>query len=219
LGRFIVQVEELRLHDLIRHVFRFFAHLGGFGLLGLGVLDSSILFMPLGNDLLVIILTARKPGLFWYYAMMATIGSLIGCALTDALSRKLGESGLERMVPKHKLERVQRRMQKHAWWLLGLASLMPPPFPFTVFLMAASALQYSRPKLFTAIGVGRMVRFVALAGLAVAFGRHILRLMRTSAVEYFVIGLAVISIIGSVFSILKWVRSGRGRRQPQAATT
>ena len=56
------------MHELIRHALHFFARMGGFGLIGFGILDSSFLFLPLGNDLLLIVLTARKPELFWYYA-------------------------------------------------------------------------------------------------------------------------------------------------------
>ena len=86
------------MHELIRHALHFFGRMGGFGLIRFGILDSSFLFLPLGNDVLLIVLTARKPDLFWYYALMAALGSLIGCTLTDAVSRKLGESGLERMA-------------------------------------------------------------------------------------------------------------------------
>jgi membrane protein YqaA with SNARE-associated domain len=52
--------------------------MGAFGLAGLGLLDSSFLFLPLGNDLLLVLLTAGKPGLFWYYALMSTLGSKLG---------------------------------------------------------------------------------------------------------------------------------------------
>jgi membrane protein YqaA with SNARE-associated domain len=190
--------------------------MGGFGLIGFGILDSSFLFLPLGNDLLLIVLTARKPDLFWYYALMAALGSLIGCTLTDAVSRKLGESGLERMANPHRVKRLQEKIEKHAWWILGAAALLPPPFPFTVFLIAASGLQMSRWKVLGAVGTGRLVRFFVLALLAVQYGRHILRIMCRPEVEYAVIALAVISIIGSVFSIINWVRS---TRQPRPQPT
>jgi hypothetical protein len=76
----------------------------------------------------------------------------------------------------------------------------------------------SRWKVLAAVGTGRLVRFFVLALLAVQYGRHILRIIRRPEVEYVVIALAVISIIGSVFSIIKWVRSTRHRRlQPAYA--
>ena len=198
----------------IRQVFRFFAQLGGFGLLGLGILDSSFLFMPLGNDLLIVALTARKPDLFWYYAIMATLGSMIGVTLTDLVSRKLGEVGLERIVARQKLERVKARLKSHTWWGLGMAALLPPPFPFTAFVIAASAVQVSRWRVLSAVAAGRAVRFITLSLLAVQYGRQVLRMAERPEVQYFVLGLAVISIAGSVLSVMKWVQSARAPRVP-----
>ena len=183
-----------------------------FGLIAMGVLDSSFLFLPFGNDLLVVALTARNPHRFWLYASAATVGSLLGCSLTDIVSRKIGEAGLQKLVGPGKLDHVQQRLKKHAFWVLGAAALMPPPFPFTVFLIAASAIQISRWRVLTAAGVGRLLRFIALSLLAAKFGRGILRLSERDEIQYFVGGLAVISIIGSALSIAKWIRSSRSDR-------
>jgi membrane protein YqaA with SNARE-associated domain len=199
---------------LIRSAIRFFLQLGAFGLIAMGVLDSSFLFLPFGNDLLVVALTARNPDKFWLYAMAAAAGSLLGCTLTDFVSRKIGEAGLEKLVGRGKLEQVQQRLKKHTFWALGAAALLPPPFPFTVFLIAASAIQIARWRVLTAVGIGRLVRFVTLGLLAARFGRGILRLSQRDEVQYFVVALAVVSIVGSAVSITKWVRSSRGGRGP-----
>src|SRR5256885_2158782 len=123
---------------LIRRLYLLFAHFGGFGLLALGIADSSFLFVPLGNDLLFIAMTARNRGLMIYYAVMATIGSVIGCYSIDVLSRKGGEKGLGKSVPGRQLEYIKRRTEKNAGWALTLACLMPPPFPFTAFVASAA---------------------------------------------------------------------------------
>lgn len=202
---------------MIRSVLRFFIRLGVFGLVLMGVLDSSILFLPFGNDLLVVFLTARRPQLFWLYALVATAGSLLGCTITDWLSRKLGEVGIQKMVSSNRLKSVQERLKKHTFWALSLAALMPPPFPFTVFLIGASALQISRRAVLGSVAVGRAVRFSILSVLATIYGRQIIRMTRTDAVQYFVIGLAVVSIAGSAFSIAKWLRSARQGRSARTA--
>ena len=202
---------------MVRSVIRFFLAMGVWGLLGMGALDSSILFLPFGNDLLVVALTARQPDKWWLYAIGAAAGSLIGCTITDFLSRKLGEAGLEKMVDPRRLEAVQQRLKKHAFWVLGMAALMPPPFPFTVFLIAASAIQISRWRVLTAVGVGRLIRFTILSLLAARFGAYILRFSKRDELQYFIIGLAVISIAGSVLSVMKWVRSSRPARGPKEA--
>jgi len=84
------------LKSIVRHLVRTFAHLGGTGVLALSALDSSPLFVPFGNDLLFIVMSARKHEMMMYYTLMATVGSVLGCLLDDALSRKGGEKALER---------------------------------------------------------------------------------------------------------------------------
>src|SRR5512146_25866 len=153
-------------------LFAFVREFGGVSLLIIGILDSSFLFMPLGNDLLVIALTARhhNVGSMLYFAGMSTVGSILGCLLVDAIFRKEGEERLEKHLPKKRFDYVKRKITANAAWALALASIAPPPFPFTPFIMAASALQYPRKKLLTVVGVVRMIRFSVLGVLALLFG-------------------------------------------------
>src|SRR5580698_9076787 len=89
---------------LLRSFAIFFFGLGGVGLLLLGVLDSSFLFMPLGNDLLVVALTAAHRERMLYYVFMATVGSVIGVACTHWVSAKGGQKGIE---GDHKSRRIE----------------------------------------------------------------------------------------------------------------
>ena len=74
----------------------FFSLLGYFltvpGIVCMGILDASmVFFLPLGIDFVVILMTARKPEWFWLYALLATVGSLIGAAGTFwALAHRYG---------------------------------------------------------------------------------------------------------------------------------
>ena len=63
------------------------------------MLDSSFLFLPLGNDLLLVALTARNHGSMPFYVVMATVGSVLGCLLMDIVSRKGGEEIIEACSP------------------------------------------------------------------------------------------------------------------------
>jgi membrane protein YqaA with SNARE-associated domain len=189
----------------------FFWKLGGPGLLLLGILDSSFLFAPLGNDLLVVAMTARVrsiPAMF-YYAFMSTVGSVLGCLLVDVLLRRAGEKGLEKHLPRKRLEYVKCKVQKNAAWALVVASIAPPPFPFTPFVMASAALQYPRSRMAAIVGGARMVRFTTLGVLALLFGRHILRWVQTSTMQWLLIGLMVVCVAGSVISVVGWIRRSR----------
>jgi membrane protein YqaA with SNARE-associated domain len=200
----------------VHHFYLVLLHLGGFGLIVLGVLDSSFLVMPLGNDLLVVAMTARRHVLMPYYASMAAVGSVLGCVALDLVSRAGGEKGLEKHVPRRRLEYVRNRMKKNGAWALIVAALMPPPFPFTPFVAAASALNYPRKKLLAVIGFSRLVRFSIEGLLAILFGERILRLARTRSFEYVIGGLIVVSIAASGFSLYNWIqRSGAAGREKQ----
>lgn len=197
---------------------------GGVGLLVLGILDSSFLFAPLGNDLLVVALTARKhsvPGML-YYAAMSTVGSVLGCLLVDLVLRKAGEKGLEKHLPKRRIDFVKRKVTDNAAWALIVAAIAPPPFPFTPFVMAAAALQYPRKRMMALIGAARMFRFTALGVLALFFGKRILHWADSGVVQTVLIGLVVLCTVGSVISVVGWIRrsrkadGGRGERHAPA---
>jgi membrane protein YqaA with SNARE-associated domain len=186
---------------------------GGVGLLVLGVLDSSFLIAPWGNDLLVIATTARHPSLPYmvYYAAMSTVGSVLGCLLIDLTLRPLGAKGLEKHLSKRRLDRVRKKMGQDAGVALALASLAPPPFPFTAFVMAAAALQYSRKRLLAVVGATRMVRFTLLGALAMRFGERILRWGANPILQGIMVGLIVFSIVGSVVSVYGWIKRSKAR--------
>ena len=191
---------------------------GGPGLLILGILDSSFLFAPLGNDLLVVAMTARAHSVvrMLYYAAMSTAGSVLGCLFVDVTLRGAGEHGLEKHLPRRRLEYVKRKVSGRAAWALTIASIAPPPFPFTPFIMAAAALQYPRSRMLAVVGAARMVRFTALGVLALLFGRRILRWAENPVLQAFLLGLIVLCTVGSAISVYGWIK--RSRRAPQPRT-
>jgi len=65
-------------------------HLGGLGLFLVAMLDSSPLPTFGGLDILTAILSARHVEPWFYYAMVATAGSVIGAFTTFKAARKAG---------------------------------------------------------------------------------------------------------------------------------
>jgi membrane protein DedA with SNARE-associated domain len=185
------------------------AQLGGVGLILMGILDSSFLFVPLGNDLLMLGLTSQHHNWLLYYAAMATLGSSAGCFLIDSVARKGGEQGLARILPPKRIEYVKRKISNKAGWAIALSALMPPPFPFTAFVAGAAALQFPRKSLFSILAASRFVRFCVIGLLAIFFGQSILQFSRTPFVAYTLIALVVLSIVGSFVSVYRLIQRGR----------
>src|SRR5262249_26295331 len=117
--------------------------------------------------------------------------------------------GLEKVISARQLNYVERKVKKSAGWALALASLMPPPFPFTPFVVGASAFQYPRKKMFTVIVASRLIRFFAIGAVATVFGEGILRLAESPTIRVAILGLFVVCLTGSVFSILSWIRRAK----------
>ena len=203
-------------------IFAFFRRLGAVGLFLLGILDSSFLFLPFGNDLLLIALVSsnRTSAIWILYVIASSVGSVIGVLIVDLIMRKTGEQGLEKFVKPRKVERLKCKMDKHAGWAVFWATLIPPPFPFTAVVMTASALQCSRKKIILAVFFGRLLRFTIEALLALSFGRQILKFIDSDVMEYFVYGFLVIAVVGSIYSIRKWFtgRKSSPTMRPREAT-
>ena len=182
--------------------------LGMPGLLVMSALDSSFLFLPFGNDLLLIALvSSNRESLIWIpYVLVSAAGSVLGAFMIDLLMRKAGEKGLERFVSEQKVERWKKKLENKLGFTVFVATLVPPPFPFTTVIMTASALQCSRKKLFGAVFAGRVVRCTAEAILALYFGRQLIAYINSDVVEYFVYGLIGAAVILSTLSLLRWFR-------------
>jgi membrane protein YqaA with SNARE-associated domain len=206
------------LKHFLNHLYILFSHHGAVGLLILGILDSSFLFLPLGNDLLVIALSSRKHILIPYYAVLAAAGSVCGCFTLDVLFRAGGEKELEKHVSRKRIDYLRRRINKNAAWALVFASLMPPPFPFTPFVAGAAALQYPRRKLLSAIAIARLARFFIEGILAVFLGKRLIHIADSDAFEYAMGTLIVICIVGSVFSVVQWFKQSKGSRRARGST-
>jgi membrane protein YqaA with SNARE-associated domain len=198
--------EKAPLKALLRPIGLFLTSLGGVGILLLGIIDGSILFVPLGIDFLVVVLAARHHNQWPYYAAMAAIGSVIGCFTTDWIGRKSGEEGLERFVSKRRLRFIQGRVQAGSGAALAIAAVAPPGFPFTPVVLVAAALKYPRAKLLGIVGVCRFIRFSAEGLLAVRFGPKILKVAQTPIFEGTIVAVVIVSIVGSAWAIHSWRR-------------
>jgi membrane protein YqaA with SNARE-associated domain len=199
----------------------FYSLLGSFltpgGLILMGALDSSIVFfLPLGIDFAVIVLSARHPHLFWLHALLATAGSVLGAAVTFWIGRKVGKHGLSRLMKPSRLKRVQNRVAEHAGFGVAALAIVPPPFPFTAFVLASGALGGHAWTFFPTLAAVRLVRFLVEAGLAAIYGRRILGWMQSTTFEVTIGALIVLAVVGTIVSGLAVYRSTRGPRRLSA---
>src|SRR6202046_1031833 len=93
----------LHLHPLLAvPIWRRLRHLGGVGLILLGLADNSVVPLTGSMDVLTIWLAARHQEPWPYYALMATLGAVLGGYITYALARKGGKEAMERKLSKRR---------------------------------------------------------------------------------------------------------------------
>jgi membrane protein YqaA with SNARE-associated domain len=188
------------------------------GVFVLAALDSTLFFsLPFGIDAVVIILAARLRELWWIVPLLATSGSLAGAALTFWMGAKIGEHGLDRWVPPRRLTRVRARVREKGAVALAVLDLIPPPFPFTPFVLAAGALEVKPRTFFVTLTVCRLLRFGLEATLAILYGRRILTWLDSDLFHEIVMCFVVIAIALTALSIVQVVRATRPPARKRAA--
>ena len=177
---------------------QWFLHLGGLGLLPLGLLDGSLVpILPGSMDIATILLAAHDKKLWFYYAAMATAGSVLGGFLTYRLARKGGKEALEKKLQSENVQKVHKRFEKWGFAAIAVSALLPPPIPFFPIVLAAGATRYSVTRFLTALTLGRTVRYTILAFLAAHYGGQILTVISQHGyvVLFVVVGLVVLGVV------------------------
>jgi len=207
----------LHLHPLLMvSMWRRLRRLGGPGLVLLGVADNSVVPLTGSMDVLTIWLAARHLEPWPYYALMATLGAVIGGYITYGLARRGGKQAMERKLSKKRAAKVYATFERWGFWAVAVPALLPPPFPFVPFLIAAGAMQYSREKFLGALTAGRMVRYSIVAGMGALYGNHIVRFFS----KYYkpaltiLIGLACLGTVLTIVQYIRWKRSSAAAARP-----
>ena len=191
----------------------FLIHLGYFGPLVMGILDSSFLVLPFGNDLLVVWMVARQHHGAPWFVLSAAIGSTVGAWLLALVARKLGKQGICKLAGERQFKRLQRHLGHRTALVVALGALAPPPFPYTLVIAAASALGNSLPEILLANFVTRLIRFAILAYLAMRFGPAVMRVIESAPFRYTMFVFIGVCLVASIISIVRWVRHAREERK------
>lgn len=166
---------------------------GPFGLFAIALLDSALIPMPGGPDAVLMLLSAARPSWMIFYAAAATLGSVIGCVILYYISAKAGRRALSRFS-EAKQARVKDLIDRYDVLSVLVASLLPPPFPFKLFVVTAGVFRLNVWRFAAAIAVGRAFRYLLEGYFAAHYGEHAKEILA----KYYPaigIGLAVLVIL------------------------
>jgi membrane protein YqaA with SNARE-associated domain len=157
--------------------------------------------MPGGVDAVLLLLSTSRPAWMLIYAGVATIGSTAGCLVLYRLSRRAGHRALARFSPA-KQARVKDLIDRYDVLSVLVASVLPPPFPFKLFVVSAGVFRLEAVRFTIAIAAGRAFRYLLEAYLAARYGQHAKELLA----RYYPgigVGLALLIVIVFVIRQLK----------------
>ena len=193
---------------------RWLIHLGGPSLILLGLVDNSVIPLPGSTDIVTILLAAHHREPWFYYAIMATAGAVLGGYLTYRMARKGGKATLEKRFSQKTTTKLYAIFERWGFAAVAITAILPPPFPIVPMLLAAGAMQYPTKKFLTALAVGRGIRFTILAYLGYHYGRHIVKFFA----QYYwpvLIALIAFSALGALYGVYEYKRRRKGEPRPR----
>ncbi len=152
--------------------------------------------MPGGVDAVLLLLAASRPSWVLIYVAAATIGSTAGCVGLYRISQRAGHRALARFS-ESKQKRVKNLIDRYDVLSVLVASLLPPPFPFKLFVVSAGVFRLNLLRFTVAVAAGRTFRYLLEGYLAARYGEHAKELLA----RYYPaigIGLALLIILAFV---------------------
>jgi membrane protein DedA with SNARE-associated domain len=147
-----------------------------------------------------------------FYALTTTLGSIGGCLALYSVGRKGGEAFLKKRFNERHIERAMNAFRRYGMLAIIVPSLLPPPMPFKIFVLAAGVARMRPIEFMVAVAIGRGVRYFGEGVLALLYGDAALAFLEEHAHTVgLVVGIAV--LVGGIAWV--WWRKRPGRRSPE----
>jgi membrane protein DedA with SNARE-associated domain len=187
-----------KLLGWLKKTFDYLIAFGPLGMFGIALLDSALVPLPGGPDAAMMFLTAQRPGLMPLFALAGAAGSVIGCLMMYSVSRKAGERALRRFSER-KRARVKDLLDRYDMFAVAGASLMPPPFPFKLFVISSGVFQMNAVRFALGVGIGRGLRFLLEGFLVIRYGPQVKETLERHAREVGFVCVILIALAAVFF--------------------
>jgi membrane protein YqaA with SNARE-associated domain len=192
---------DSKLSGWKQKIVAFAGTLGAPGLFLISFLDSSVLTFPVINDLLLIELSIQHPARMPLYALMALLGSVLGCVLLYFIARKGGEAYFHRKAGPRG-EAIRHWVERNGFGGMLVAAMLPPPTPFKIVVFAAGVFEVPLLSFASAIGIARLIRYFGVGYLAVKYGNNALPFLAQHKVDVIIV-LALFA--GVSYGLSRWI--------------
>lgn len=157
-------------------VAHFFMDYGVFGLFILSFVESS--FFPVPPYLLSIPMTLAKPQLGLFYALVGTVGSVLGGLFGYALGVKLGRPLLVKFIKPTVLKKFEAFYNRFGDWATAVGGITP--IPYKIFAISAGVFRTRLATFIPASVFARGIRFFGEAVLLMWYGRKVIKFLKSA---------------------------------------
>jgi membrane protein YqaA with SNARE-associated domain len=171
--------------------------LGVWGVGCIAFVDAAALPVPM-DFILAGYVWANKSH-FYLYVIVASAGSALGGLVPFYLGRAGGELFLMKRINRARYEQLRDRFEKQEFLAMMIPSILPPPTPWKLFVIAAGVFEMKVSTFLLAVFVGRVVRDMITAILVIEYGPEIVSIAGRLATQHKV---ALICGTVAVFGLL-----------------
>ncbi|MFC1728245.1 YqaA family protein [Nanoarchaeota archaeon] len=171
-----------------------FAPLGAWGLFVLAFVEAS--FFPIPPDFLLIILCLARPELALFFALVCTLGSVLGGLGGYGIGFAVERTVLERFFSHKKIAKVHKLFEKYEAWAVFIGGFTP--LPYKLFTIGAGLFYVNIKKFVLASALGRALRFFLVAILIMVYGETMVSFIESYFNIFTIVGVivAVVAYVG-----------------------
>jgi len=147
-----------------------FVPYGGWGLFLYAFIEASVFPLPVETLLIPLMLVDTSKAL--WFAMIATIGSVIGAIFGYYLGYIGKMVFLERFFSEGKIAKIHKLYNKYEGWAVFIAGFTPVPFKLVTISGGAFYIDFKRFVLFSTLSRGS--RFFLEAVFVIFYGQRVL---------------------------------------------
>jgi membrane protein YqaA with SNARE-associated domain len=183
--------------------------LGFWGAGGIAFIDAAAFPVPM--DLILATYVWADKRHFYLYVLFSAAGSSLGGLVFFLLGRAGGELFLMKRINRTRYEQLRDRFEKQEFLAMMIPSILPPPTPWKLFVIAAGVFEMKISTFVLSVFVGRVVRNMITAILTIEYGPQIVNMAGRLASQHRAALLAGLAVLVAALAYWIW-RTMRQRR-------
>jgi membrane protein YqaA with SNARE-associated domain len=193
------------LHFFAKYEIWLLAFLKPFGFWGAGALafiDAAAFPVPMDLILATYVWADKKH--FYLYVIVSAAGSALGGLVFFLVGRAGGELFLLKRIDRGRYEQLRDRFEKQEFLAMMIPSILPPPTPWKLFVIAAGVFEMKLSTFLMAVFAGRVIRNLITAILTIEYGPEIVHIAGRLASQHRVVLVAGLTALLAALAYWVW---------------